>query len=66
MVGQEPILYARSIHDNIRYGLDDCSKEMTEKAAKQANAHGFISEMKDGYDTETGEKGMQLSGLYCW
>eukprot|EP00057_Strongylocentrotus_purpuratus_P004780 XP_003729437.1 PREDICTED: ATP-binding cassette sub-family B member 9 isoform X1 [Strongylocentrotus purpuratus] len=62
LVGQEPVLYARSIHDNISYSLQDCSKERIESAAKQANAHNFIVHLKKGYQTETGEKGLQLSG----
>ena len=45
------------------YGVDEaCPVEHVETAARQANAHTFISEMKDKYDTQTGEKGMQLSG----
>eukprot|EP00057_Strongylocentrotus_purpuratus_P009686 XP_011664160.1 PREDICTED: ATP-binding cassette sub-family B member 9 [Strongylocentrotus purpuratus] len=62
LVGQEPVLYARSIHDNISYSLQDCSKERIESAAKQANAHNFIVHLKKGYQTQTGEKGLQLSG----
>ncbi|XP_030827963.1 ATP-binding cassette sub-family B member 9 isoform X2 [Strongylocentrotus purpuratus] len=62
LVGQEPVLYARSIHDNISYSLQDCSKERIESAAKQANAHNFIVHLNKGYQTQTGEKGLQLSG----
>ena len=62
LVGQEPVLYARSIAENIGYGLDDCSAERIEAAAKQANAHEFITEMKEKYETQAGEKGTQLSG----
>ena len=64
MVGQEPVLYARSLKENIAYGLleSEWSQEDVEEAAQHANAHRFISEMKDKYETETGEKGLQLSG----
>ncbi|XP_072271896.1 ABC-type oligopeptide transporter ABCB9 [Pyxicephalus adspersus] len=62
MVGQEPVLFARSIHSNISYGLNSVPLEIVIGAAKRANAHGFIMELQDGYDTETGEKGAQLSG----
>ncbi|XP_071093538.1 ABC-type oligopeptide transporter ABCB9-like [Haliotis cracherodii] len=62
LVGQEPVLYARSIRENIGYGLDDCTNQEVEQAAIMANAHQFIIEMSDKYDTQTGEKGTQLSG----
>ena len=62
LVGQEPVLYARSIRENIAYGLESCSLERVEDAARNANAHDFIMEMKDKYETEAGEKGAQLSG----
>ena len=56
------MLFARSIEDNISYGLDRCSTQQVERAARLANAHRFIDDMKDGYKTEAGEKGVQLSG----
>lgn len=70
LVGQEPTLFARSILDNILYGLDkmispqaDNSSEYDAiEAAKMANAHCFVEELKQQYQTETGEKGAQLSG----
>ena len=64
MVGQEPVLYARSIEENIRYGLNEneWSEKLIEEAAEMANAHNFIRELKDGYKTQTGEKGIQMSG----
>ncbi|CAH1233039.1 ABCB9 [Branchiostoma lanceolatum] len=62
LVGQEPVLFARSIKDNISYGLDNCSLEEVQRVARQANAHQFIMELPEGYETGTGEKGMQLSG----
>lgn len=62
LVGQEPVLYGRSIKDNIAYGLDKWDLEQVKRAAMQANAHSFITEMKDQYETEAGEKGTNLSG----
>lgn len=65
LVGQEPVLFACSIKENIAYGLEGSEKptmEQIESAAKMANAHDFITALEDGYDTECGEKGMQLSG----
>ncbi|XP_067834657.1 antigen peptide transporter 1-like, partial [Heptranchias perlo] len=62
LVSQEPVLFARSVQQNISYGLDGTPKDSVIKAAKQANAHCFISELKDGYSTDAGEKGGQLSG----
>ncbi|XP_041057816.1 ATP-binding cassette sub-family B member 9 isoform X2 [Carcharodon carcharias] len=62
MVGQEPVLFARSIRKNISYGLQECSMDLITQASKTANAHEFITELKDGYDTEAGEKGTKLSG----
>jgi len=62
MVGQEPVLYARSIKDNIRYGLDDVTDHVIVESARQANAHDFITSLDQQYDTEAGEKGAQLSG----
>uniref|UniRef100_A0A8C0I6P9 ABC-type oligopeptide transporter ABCB9 n=1 Tax=Balaenoptera musculus TaxID=9771 RepID=A0A8C0I6P9_BALMU len=62
LVSQEPVLFARSITDNISYGLPTVPFEVVVEAAQKANAHGFIMELQDGYNTETGEKGAQLSG----
>ena len=45
LVSQEPVLFALSIADNIRYGKDDVSQEDIEKAARQANAHDFIMQL---------------------
>ena len=62
LVGQEPVLYARSIKDNIAYAMEDTPLEQVERAAKQANAHGFITDLEGKYYAETGEKGAQVSG----
>jgi ATP-binding cassette subfamily B protein len=61
-VPQEPIMFHRSIRENIRYGQLDASDEAVIAAAKQANAHEFISRLPDGYDTMVGERGVKLSG----
>eukprot|EP00535_Pseudo-nitzschia_heimii_P007475 CAMPEP_0197184268 /NCGR_PEP_ID=MMETSP1423-20130617/9534_1 /TAXON_ID=476441 /ORGANISM="Pseudo-nitzschia heimii, Strain UNC1101" /LENGTH=1555 /DNA_ID=CAMNT_0042635045 /DNA_START=48 /DNA_END=4715 /DNA_ORIENTATION=- len=61
-VGQEPGLFATTIGKNIAYGCPGCSQEQIEEAAKQANAHNFIKQLPDGYDTHVGDKGSQLSG----
>lgn len=62
IVSQEPILFASSIEDNIRYGNPDASDEEVFSAAKAANAHDFISQFPEGYQTLVGERGTRLSG----
>uniref|UniRef100_A0A1A8IQE5 ABC-type oligopeptide transporter ABCB9 n=2 Tax=Nothobranchius kuhntae TaxID=321403 RepID=A0A1A8IQE5_NOTKU len=62
LVGQEPVLFARTVKENIAYGLSDVSMEAVVQAATKANAHDFISTLPKGYDTSVGEKGTQLSG----
>ncbi|CAI5438864.1 unnamed protein product [Caenorhabditis angaria] len=62
LVGQEPVLYARSVTENIGYGMDKFDDDMVQKSAKLANAHTFIMDTSDGYNTDVGEKGSQMSG----
>jgi ABC-type polar amino acid transport system ATPase subunit len=62
IVSQEPALFARTIRENLLFGCGDASEEAMEEAAKQANAHAFISAYPQGYDTYVGERGVQLSG----
>ena len=62
VVGQEPVLFASTIGENIGYGKEDATQEEIEEAAKAANVHQFIMELPDGYDTLVGERGTQLSG----
>lgn len=62
IVTQETILFNDSIHNNIAYGLGAFDQAEVEKAAKVANAHKFISEMPEGYQTVIGERGVKLSG----
>ncbi len=61
-VPQEPILFHRSLKDNIRYGRPDASDEEVIDAAKKAHCHEFISGLTEGYDTHVGERGVKLSG----
>jgi ABC-type multidrug transport system fused ATPase/permease subunit len=62
IVLQETTLFAASIHENIAFGRPDCTEEEVIAAAKAAQAHQFITEMPDGYDTLVGERGATLSG----
>jgi ABC-type multidrug transport system fused ATPase/permease subunit len=63
LVSQEPVLFATSIKENISYGI---SREVTmseiENAAIKANAHNFISDFAEKYETQVGERGVRLSG----
>ena len=61
-VPQEPILFHRSLRDNIRYGRPDATDEEVIEAAKKAHCHEFISTLAEGYDTHVGERGVKLSG----
>ena len=51
MVSQGPVLFSGSIRDNIAYGLDECSLDEIQEAARKANAHEFIKQLEKGYDT---------------
>lgn len=62
LVAQEPILFHRSLMDNIRYGRLDATNEEVYEAAKKAHCHDFISALSGGYDTLVGERGVKLSG----
>ncbi|MFO7168989.1 MAG: ABC transporter ATP-binding protein [Chloroflexota bacterium] len=61
-VQQETYLFNASVLENLRYGRPDASLEEVQAAARAANAHGFISELPQGYDTLVGERGVKLSG----
>ncbi len=61
-VPQEPLLFHRSIAENIQYGKDNATKKEVEKVAKLANAHEFINKLPEKYDTFVGERGVKLSG----
>lgn len=62
MVSQEPILFNDSIHNNIALGRPEATREEVIAAAQVANAHEFIMETEQGYDTPIGDRGMKLSG----
>lgn len=61
-VPQEPLLFHRSIRENIAYGEPDATQEMIEGVARMASAHDFIMQLPNGYDTLVGERGVKLSG----
>ncbi|XP_027703707.1 multidrug resistance protein 1 [Vombatus ursinus] len=62
VVSQEPVLFATTIAENIRYGREDVTMEEIEKAVKEANAYDFIMKLPNKFDTLVGERGAQLSG----
>ncbi|KAL0357840.1 UNVERIFIED_CONTAM: putative multidrug resistance protein [Sesamum calycinum] len=62
LVSQEPTLFAGTIHENIVYGNENATESEIRKAAILANAHEFISSLKNGYQTYCGDRGVQLSG----
>uniref|UniRef100_A0A1I8AQE6 ABC-type antigen peptide transporter n=1 Tax=Steinernema glaseri TaxID=37863 RepID=A0A1I8AQE6_9BILA len=62
LVGQEPVLFARSVTENVGYGLDHFTEHDVVEASKMANAHSFIVQTNDKYETNVGEKGSQMSG----
>ncbi|GAB3677458.1 ABC transporter ATP-binding protein [Halopiger thermotolerans] len=61
-VSQDTFLFDGTIADNIRYGQFDASDEAVREAAKAAQAHEFIADLEEGYDTRVGERGVKLSG----
>jgi ATP-binding cassette subfamily B protein len=61
-VPQEPILFHRSIGENIGYSKENATAEEIIESAKKAHAHEFISKLQNGYDTLVGERGIKLSG----
>ncbi len=62
VVTQETILFNDTVKSNIAYGLQGLSQDKIIEAAKAANAHNFINDLKDGYDTVIGDRGTKLSG----
>ncbi|XP_035829100.1 ATP-dependent translocase ABCB1 isoform X2 [Aplysia californica] len=62
LVSQEPVLFATTIAENIRYGREDVTMEEIIQAAKNANAYDFIMNLPQKFDTMVGERGAQLSG----
>lgn len=61
-VPQEPLLFHRSIRENIAYGMPDATEQQIIEAARKAHAHEFVSKLPDQYDTLVGERGVKLSG----
>ncbi|XP_047474458.1 mitochondrial potassium channel ATP-binding subunit-like isoform X2 [Penaeus chinensis] len=61
-INQEPVLFATSVMENIRYGRPDATDEEVIEAAKTANAHAFIEAFPRGYNTRVGERGVTVSG----
>ena len=61
-VNQEAILFNDSFYNNITFGVENATKEQVIEAAKIANAHDFIMESEQGYDTNIGDRGCRLSG----
>ncbi|PWA86223.1 ABC transporter family protein [Artemisia annua] len=62
LVSQEPALFATTIKENILFGKEDATMEDVIEAAKASNAHNFISQLPQAYDTQVGERGVQMSG----
>lgn len=61
-VNQDPILFNDTIFNNIAFGVENATREQVETAARIANAHDFIMEKEEGYDTNIGDRGVKLSG----
>jgi ATP-binding cassette subfamily B protein len=62
VISQDPFLFSASVRDNIAFGVPDVDQELVEAAARAAQAHPFIEELPEGYDTVIGERGITLSG----
>ena len=62
IVAQDPFLFSASVRENIAFGRPDASDGAVERAARLAQAHEFVAELPDGYDTVIGERGITLSG----
>jgi ABC-type multidrug transport system fused ATPase/permease subunit len=62
LVTDDPFLFSATVHDNIAYGRPDATRAEVEAAARRAQAHEFISELPEGYDTLIGERGLTVSG----
>ncbi|WBU60485.1 ABC transporter transmembrane domain-containing protein [Paracoccus albus] len=62
LVPQDPVIFATTARENIRFGRPDATDAEVEEAARSANAHEFLTALPDGYDSQVGERGVMLSG----
>jgi ABC-type multidrug transport system fused ATPase/permease subunit len=62
VIAQDPFLFSATVRENIAFGAPDATDEDVERAARMAQAHEFVAELPDGYDTMVGERGITLSG----
>jgi ABC-type multidrug transport system fused ATPase/permease subunit len=62
VIAQDPFLFSATVRENIAFGAPDATDAEIERAAQMAQAHEFIAELPDGYDTMVGERGITLSG----
>jgi ATP-binding cassette subfamily B protein len=62
VIAQDPFLFSATVGENIAFGVPDADDEAVEKAARMAQAHEFIADLPEGYDTMVGERGITLSG----
>jgi ABC-type multidrug transport system fused ATPase/permease subunit len=62
IVAQDPFLFSASVRENIAFGVPDATDEEVEEAARLAQAHEFVAELPEGYETVIGERGITLSG----
>ena len=62
LVTDDPFLFSASVHDNIAYARPEATREEVVRAARRAQAHDFVTELPDGYDTLIGERGLTVSG----
>jgi ABC-type multidrug transport system fused ATPase/permease subunit len=62
VISQDPFLFSATVRENIAFGRPDATDEQVVRAARQAQAHEFVQELPDGYDTVIGERGITLSG----
>lgn len=65
LVNQEPVLFAKSIKENILFGKEGATMELVVSAAKAANAHDYISKLPDGYDTQVSLKSLLSDNHIC-
>jgi ATP-binding cassette subfamily B protein len=62
IVSDDPFLFSATVAENIAYGRPEASREEIEAASRKAQAHGFVAELPQGYETRVGERGLSLSG----